>query len=239
MAFSDDLVELALGVTDPKTVLWVDVVLLLIAFGLTLIGQVATGRISAGAACISYAIGAALTLGVDARLAYTNPDPPYPIWTAIFYYIGFLFLASASMAVNPLHLRGENSSETQARFVLGVPLLVGTLGAYAVSYSWQWTGAVSREYFAQISQVIPLLFVAVGFEGGYFRRRHAETSEPNKLSERGLRLEDGQHVGATLTGQTTPRAASESTERKSRLIVVGLAIGAIGFVAGTLRAVRN
>jgi hypothetical protein len=62
---------------------------------------------------------------------------------------------------------------------LGMPLLVGTLAAYVASYAWQWNGGVvDQEYFAQMSQVIPLVFIAVGIEGQYFRRKHGKTSIP-------------------------------------------------------------
>jgi len=36
------------------------------------------------------------------------------------------------------------------------------------------TGAVSQEYFAQVSQLIPLVLIGVGIEGRYFRTRLKE-----------------------------------------------------------------
>jgi hypothetical protein len=180
VAFSDDLVETIFGQPNPWLVVVADVLLLLFAFRLIWAGQIATRRISARTAGIWYAIGAALTLGIDLYIAIAHPATLYrSFWAAALYYVAFLLLTLPALAVNPVQLVEKNSAEARERLALGMPLLVGTLGAYVASYSWQWNGGViNQEYFAQMSQVIPLVFLAVGIEGEYFRRKHGKTSMP-------------------------------------------------------------
>jgi hypothetical protein len=69
-------------------------------------------------------------------------------------------------------------------------VLIGTLAAYIGSTIWSLqlnadvirtsaeagpgdvcSGAIDQEYFAQLSQVIPLLLVALGLDAGFLRRR--------------------------------------------------------------------
>ena len=177
MAFSDDLVEGIWGQPRPLIVIPVDVLLLLVAFALIWVGQIATERIDRSAAVTWYAIGAGIILAIDIYAVVLHPSP-YQFWASVVHYVAFVLLALVSMAVNPRHLIGTNSAEARERLALGAPLLLGTLGAYAASYAWQWTGSgVDQEYFAQMSQVIPLLFVAVGLEGQYFQRAHGKRSE--------------------------------------------------------------
>jgi hypothetical protein len=178
VAFSDDLVEAAQGKPDPGRVLVTDIPLLIAAFVLTMIGQLVTGRIAWLSTLILYLIGSVLTLGVDAYIARTNLVEPYPLWPTLAYYLAFLLLVLASITVNPIRLIGKTGADVRARLASATPLLIGTLGAYAASYAWRFTGAgINQEYFAQISQVIPLLFVAIGLEGRYFQRSDGKTSE--------------------------------------------------------------
>jgi hypothetical protein len=179
VAFSDDLVDGVVGHPYPKAVLVVDVPLLILAFGLIWFGQVRRGRISRQAAVIWYMLGAVFTLIIDLCIIWMEPEKrrEYLFWTDLAYYAAFLLLAVVAMAVNPLHLL-QKGSESRERLALGAPVLAGTLGAYAAGYAWQGDiAAVDREYFAQISQIIPLLFVAVALEGRYFQRSRRGTSE--------------------------------------------------------------
>jgi hypothetical protein len=138
MAFSDDLVEGIFRQPSPWIVIAVDVGFLLIAAALIWVGQIETRRIDIVPAGICYTAGAVLTLVTDLYIAINRPAAWYPLWTAAAYYLAFLLLVLPAIGVNPAHLRKKDSASRE-RFALGLPLLVGTFGAYIASIGWRWT----------------------------------------------------------------------------------------------------
>lgn len=58
------------------------------------------------------------------------------------------------------------------RFRIALPLAFGVLAAFLASTFWEYlfdpAKGVHQEYFAQVSQIIPLLLIAVGLEARFF-----------------------------------------------------------------------
>jgi hypothetical protein len=92
-------------------------------------------------------------------------------------------------------MRAERSA-AWSRFRIALPLFVGTLAAYVGSTLWDNVldrhaqrdgyihmmivdchGAINQQYFAQISQIIPLLLVGVGLEAKVFERLLKEPTQ--------------------------------------------------------------
>ena len=108
--------------------------------------------------------------------------------------LALAILVAATVGANPVRLvtrKGQASDpDGWARFRPAIPLLLGTLAAYVGSIVWAreldpeavrtpaeateddgCEGAIDREYFSQLTQVIPLLMVAVGLEARFFFQR--------------------------------------------------------------------
>jgi hypothetical protein len=100
------------------------------------------------------ALGVASMLFIDAIVESHGTDE---IWflvlTALAYAISLAVLAAAFVG-------------DQFRPV--VPLLIGTVAAYIATIAFSTD--IGKEYFEQVSQVIPLLLIAVGFEAKHFQR---------------------------------------------------------------------
>jgi hypothetical protein len=145
-------------------------------------------------------VGALLTIALDLSFFWGIAERLnlLSIWGDIAasaaYLASLAVILSAIVGASPLHRlirdgraengRAENGATQDTeweRFRPALPLLVGTAAAYAGSLIWWWLrdqavaaeqvdGLIHQEYFAQLSQVIPLLLVAVGLEATLFKR---------------------------------------------------------------------
>lgn len=199
LAFSGDFVDATLDLTGreapPPVILVVDSALLLLVGVVTAALHWPYERVSRRRLLICWSNGALLTLAPDVIWALTIAKDRYHVavdlWLASVYIASLSVLALAVVGAPPVRRRHAGGDWTAFRAV--VPLLVGTTAAYLGSTVWGWhlnplairfpdrngdcTGGVNQEYFAQLSQVIPLLLVALGIEAGLFRSRTRQTVE--------------------------------------------------------------
>ncbi|SER80643.1 hypothetical protein [Actinokineospora terrae] len=122
--------------------------------------------------------GATLTLTTDALAIWVVP--PRTLWfdlvSALIYALGLAMLVSTTIDTKPMLLVSAKTREALvdewSRLQAAVPLLVGTTGAYLATVWWEYmlqpTSGVEQEFFAQMSQVIPLLIVALGLEARFY-----------------------------------------------------------------------
>jgi hypothetical protein len=129
--------------------------------------------------------GAALTIGVDVVGVLVRA---HPIWFDLLSYLVYVFalalLLAATVDANPwMFVSAGRRSARPAEWIRvrgAVPLLVGTLGAYLATAWWEfWLSkqGIEREFFAQMSQVIALLIVALGVEVQFFRSAATDPSQ--------------------------------------------------------------
>lgn len=188
VAFSDEYLSAVLDVTDDPYQDWrwlvvpIDAVLLLIVLVQKHRFRLRTGGERGRQVLPWWLFGAAITLGLDLTVSLSDPSLTLDLIAAPFYVAALVMLVAATMDSSPRllvspRLRGERVEEW-TRLQATVPLLVGTLGAYMATVWWdhllhqttkEQPNAVDEEYFAQLSQVIALLIVALGVEFGYFR----------------------------------------------------------------------
>ncbi|MBB5874541.1 hypothetical protein F4553_007975 [Allocatelliglobosispora scoriae] len=136
--------------------------------------------------------------GIETLLEFVfnlKPGQNTPLWTdillAAFYLVSLAVMLAAIVGASPVALLRPRVRRAEShqwrRLRSAIPLLLGTAAGYAGGLIWDralnnddrkyymdgavgmCSGAVSQEYFAQLSQVIPLLLVAVGLEAGLFR----------------------------------------------------------------------
>jgi hypothetical protein len=104
------------------------------------------------------------------------------------YVLSLAILLAVAVRIDPMEVlrrkaRKDNQSAWKELYG-AIPLLTGTYAAYVGSNIWHRIlgpsalrmrcaadchGAVALDYFSALSQVIPLLLVAVGIEAGIFR----------------------------------------------------------------------
>jgi hypothetical protein len=135
-------------------------------------------------------VGGVLLLALDAAVAPAVPDDPVTIFGSLLARVvacGILF--AATVGANPWRVLTRVGRAIDPggwrRFLPSVPLLIGTYAAYVGASVWyglneravrsvaeamEVAGAIKPEYFAQLSQVIPLLLVALGLERRFFER---------------------------------------------------------------------
>jgi multisubunit Na+/H+ antiporter MnhC subunit len=134
-------------------------------------------------------VGAGLTLALDVITGDGRASNAWVDLAAEFgYVVSLAIILAATVKMDPtrvVRLRTQNDNRAAWKDFRGaLPLLIGTFAAYIGSTIWnsvlesraqrsncvmECRGAVALEYFAQLSQVIPLLLVAVGIEAGLFR----------------------------------------------------------------------
>ncbi|MBN6034072.1 hypothetical protein [Amycolatopsis sp. 195334CR] len=129
-------------------------------------------------------------------------EPPnkdgIPVWFDLManlaFTIGLALVLMATLHASPSLVfsrkRREGNKEEVRRLCATIPLLVGTLVAYFATTWWQQdlddppttSGCpcdqptlIDQEFFAQMSQVLALLIVALGIEVGFFRRFISDT----------------------------------------------------------------
>ncbi|WP_433273075.1 hypothetical protein ACQPZF_18080 [Actinosynnema sp. CS-041913] len=129
--------------------------------------------------------GAGITLGLDVLASVVVRQraghDPNGLWfdlpVAPLYVVALAMVLAATFDADPRvlisrRLRARRPQEW-ARVRAAVPLLVGTLAAYFATTWWEYHlvrgGGIDQEFFAQMSQVIALLLVALGIEVGFFR----------------------------------------------------------------------
>lgn len=183
LAFSEELMEPFFYLSRrewlvPASVLLpVDAGLLLAAFVLAWWGHGRRGEFRP----VWFAVGAVAHLGVDVVNAVVPPSVGAAFALAVPYAATLAVIGAAVVGARWLPPRRPRINHTGAfRYVL--PLVAGTLFAYlGESLYWYTLGAeptqgarvVNDEYFAQMSAVIPLLLIAIGFEARQFQRyRH-------------------------------------------------------------------
>lgn len=183
LAFSEELMEPFFYVTRhewlvPASVLVpVDVGLLVVAFVLAWWGHGRGGRFRP----VWFAAGALAHLGVDVINVRVPPSVGAAFALAVPYAATLVVIGAAMVGAHWLPPRRSRTKSSGAfRYML--PLVAGTLFAYlGEGLYWYTLGAeptegarvVNDEYFAQMSAVIPLLLIAIGFDARQFQRyRH-------------------------------------------------------------------
>ncbi|MFC0529683.1 hypothetical protein [Phytohabitans kaempferiae] len=183
LAFSEELMEPFFYLARhewlvPASVLLpVDAGLLLAAFVLAWFGHGRGGRFRP----IWFAAGALAHLGVDVVNAAVPPSVGAAFALAVPYAATLAVIGAAMVGAHWLPPRLPRVKDSGAfRYIL--PLVAGTLFAYlGEALYWYSLGAepttgarvINDEYFAQMSAVIPLLLIAIGFEARQFQRyRH-------------------------------------------------------------------
>jgi hypothetical protein len=196
---------IVLGESDPRVLLvGMDLLLLLLILGLVLAlwrvdSERPLGRTVIGSAWLIAGLG---TLALDYFYTATknegavNRDGVAEFWISAAVDLGYVFLAAIlfaiAMGVNPGHLvpgsrllfERTGIAASRARFRPVVPLLVGTLAAYFGGEVWDFLledgsgrGNIDQQFFAQASQVIPLLLVALTLEANFFKDRLQEPTQ--------------------------------------------------------------
>jgi hypothetical protein len=126
----------------------------------------------------AWTAGAASTIALDCW----NPQPTdleSSFLAAAGYFLSLVLLYAGLVGASP-RLLGRRSWDPGSgrpaadRMLVAVPLFVATLVAYAGALTWENTdlryGGMNPQYFAQLSQVLPLLLVALGVEARVFER---------------------------------------------------------------------
>ncbi len=174
----------------------IDVLLMLAVFAATRREAHAGWPVLWGWAWVSVGCSLAVDLG---SLALPEGNLLIDLGTSVIYSAILLVLIAAAIGVSPLVViprsrrsvkdKEPGGKDEWERFRVALPLLVGTFVAYVTSSLWTqeferngvYTGGVDQEYFAQLSQIVPLLLIAVGLEAGLVklhgpRRRRPTTS---------------------------------------------------------------
>jgi hypothetical protein len=119
------------------------------------------------------------TLALDILVTF----PPYQrvFWADLLsdaiYVVLTAVLLAVAVGADPQRLFVRPSKQAWRKFRVLLPLLIGTLAAYTGGELWAYEldkdgdgrGEIEVEFFAQLSQVIPLLFVALALEANFFR----------------------------------------------------------------------
>ncbi|MEV4897168.1 hypothetical protein AB0K48_48275 [Nonomuraea sp. NPDC055795] len=100
----------------------------------------------------------------------------FDVAIALGYLIAQIFIVAALVGVRPAPRgRKRATDDPQAakagwrRFRSTLPLLIGTGAMYFASIVWGgYIEKVDQQYFAQMSQVLPLLLIALGLEAKFF-----------------------------------------------------------------------
>jgi hypothetical protein len=109
--------------------------------------------------------------------------------TSLLYVVSLAMILAGIVGADPVQMltrtgrtKSKAAQRAWQRFRPAIPLLLGTLAAYIGVAVWarlnesvtrtgaQAAGVIHQEYFAQLSQIIPLLLVAVGLEAHFFKR---------------------------------------------------------------------
>jgi hypothetical protein len=131
--------------------------------------------------------GATLMLCSDARWVGLRfpaklPQPWEDVLEAGISALAVLILLATTIGANPLMLVASRFRKNKKKIWKGlraaIPLMVGIFFAYLASMWWDrsleptsndGSSTVDVQFFAQASQVLPLLIVALGYEIGTFR----------------------------------------------------------------------
>ncbi len=143
-----------------------------------------TGGAKRRSILIWWLVGALMTLGLDFLTAVlvtprTSAAEMTRLWLDLAvspaYIAALAIILSTTLNASPTvflsqKVRNDNPDEW-VRVRTAIPLLIGTLFAYLATTWWEYQldGDVDQEFFAQMSQVIVLLIVALGVEVGFFR----------------------------------------------------------------------
>lgn len=194
LAFSDELLYLVGAAVQPVSVTGLAVLLVVDGVVLTLIllqiWRIRRKNESRGKWTVwLYAgVSALVTLGTDVLVKLFDASD-YPAATttiglasSVLYVLSLTGLVAAVLQVSPRllvrrRLRARHSDEWR-RLQAAVPLLVGTFASYLATAWWDFGLApgsadgviVDQQFFAQISQFIPLLIVALGIEANFFKQ---------------------------------------------------------------------
>jgi hypothetical protein len=129
-----------------------------------------------------FAIGAALTLVIDWIATPWPADGTRTlrttnwIWLIVAGYgVSTAILAAALVGARLRSRNRPGQAPEPQRFRFVLPLVVGTFSAFTGSTYFDYItrgshDSLNAEYFSQVSQVIPLLLIALGFEAKQFHR---------------------------------------------------------------------
>jgi hypothetical protein len=200
LAFSDEIEYAANVFTLPRT--WAAAIYLGCDFLILMVLRWQRGRIrramdreKAWQVTVCWWLGFVLMLLADVY----SLDPSLPIGTAlhglllsVVYAAAMLVLFAATMDANPLMVVRKSLRDYDTKGWEGLratlPLVAGIFAAYLASTWWDTTVGplidqrknppmVDVQFFAQASQVLPFLIVALGFEIGTFREAMAKETQ--------------------------------------------------------------
>ncbi|MEU4444693.1 hypothetical protein AB0K14_24795 [Actinosynnema sp. NPDC050801] len=138
---------------------------------------VSVGYVAALATILAATVGANPFSLISARLRRHNPEAWLRYQVAIPLLFGTLAAYVGSTLWRVLDV-GTNRTERDIRFTDEEKELLNSasLTEYANYANSLCSNVVDQEYFAQVSQIIPLLLVAVGLEAKFFSRNMQEAS---------------------------------------------------------------
>ena len=175
LAFSEEIVEAAFGEARLALVI-IDAVLLLSI----LVIIIRVSRMAWRTVWMYWIAAAGVTLVLDLFFSFSRGGSILAGLLGSALYV--LALALLLMPLTIVRNADAKAGVDWARFLALIPLLAGTLAAYIGGVYWEamnevvklggtpCVGAIDQEYFAQVSQVIPLLLVALGVEARFFDR---------------------------------------------------------------------
>jgi hypothetical protein len=167
---------------------WFDDVLLSVAFMISITAIVA-GIVGAGSRHVRQQSETGSRCRVRiwrmAKAPFTDLSPLIPFWHT---------------RQPPVEARVEQGFAWR-RFSTVTPLFAGTFSAYLAGVAWDRNTEVNQEFFAQVSQIIVLLIVAVGLESrlhGNWRSRHPVEKATSIVAMIMLLVGEGLTLGALV-----------------------------------------
>lgn len=167
----------------------VDLALILVIASLaTRLRKVHCGDLSSTQFGVWLAAGSVATLAIDWFATGMQTDDWHNLPRLGFYLAadaGWLaalaVICTASLGVSPLVIVGRGPTDSRRDFRVLMPLLVGTAAAWLAGQIWDFGiernplsggdfGRLGSQFFPQLSQVIPLLLVALAVEARFFQR---------------------------------------------------------------------
>jgi hypothetical protein len=190
IAFCDEYIAVCFDITTKRPPGWMHLYLVvdtLLLAALGIFGSYAINRLGIIRVRKSwYLIGATTMLILDYTRFYSHISGKFEnsVWLQIGISVPYaLSLAILAGALGGVNLRRDRprhdfESDPDSGFHYVLPLVIGTFFAYIASGIWEVLPRINedpsrhidQEYFAQASQIILLLLIAMGFEAHHFQK---------------------------------------------------------------------